>query len=85
MRCGHLGRHPAIGFHSRTVSCSTRVILASESVVAHLATRYEFGPRLVVDLKGKGPTQARFLLSREGTARRESPSVPRSTKVGAGP
>src|SRR5205823_14242392 len=37
-------------------------ILASESVVAHLKARYEFGPRLLVELKGKGPTQARFLL-----------------------
>jgi len=51
-------------------------ILVSESAVAHLEARYEFGPRLVVELKGKGPTQARFLLSRE---RLESRSIPRST------
>jgi len=57
-------------------------ILASESLVKQVEGRYEFGPRLVVDLKGKGPTQARFLLSRNGAARLESPSVPRSTKVG---
>jgi class 3 adenylate cyclase len=37
-------------------------ILASETVVAHLDGRYEFGPPLVLDLKGKGPTPARFLL-----------------------
>jgi len=51
-------------------------ILVSESAVAHLEARYEFGPRLVVELKGNGPTQARFLLSRE---RLESRSIPRST------
>jgi adenylate cyclase len=37
-------------------------ILASESVVAHLQGRYEFGPPMKVDLKGKGLTAARFLL-----------------------
>jgi class 3 adenylate cyclase len=47
-------------------------ILASESVVMHLTARYEFGPRLMVELKGKGPTQARFLLSRGGDSRFES-------------
>ncbi|MEA2485091.1 MAG: hypothetical protein QOD46_202 [Actinomycetota bacterium] len=39
-------------------------ILASESVVSHLQGRYEFGPAMDVDLKGKGPTPARFLLHR---------------------
>jgi hypothetical protein len=29
-----------------------------------LADRYEFGPSLVLDLKGKGPTPVRFLLGR---------------------
>ena len=37
-------------------------ILAAESVVAHLDGRYQFGPPIVVDLKGKGPTTAHFLL-----------------------
>jgi class 3 adenylate cyclase/general stress protein CsbA len=39
-------------------------ILASESVVSHLQGRYEFGPPMNVDLKGKGLTAARFLLHR---------------------
>jgi class 3 adenylate cyclase len=56
-------------------------ILASEGVVAHLKGRYEFGPRLMVELKGKGPTQARFLLSRGGASRFEPPTVSRSTEV----
>jgi class 3 adenylate cyclase len=37
-------------------------ILASESVVSHLQGRFEFGPPMELDLKGKGPTVARFLL-----------------------
>src|SRR5436309_1280207 len=45
-----------------------RRILASESVAAHLEGRYEFGPPLLMDLKGKGPTEARFLLSRDGAS-----------------
>jgi class 3 adenylate cyclase len=56
-------------------------ILASEGVVAHLKGRYEFGPRLMVELKGKGPTQARFLLSRGGASRFGSPTAWRSTEV----
>jgi class 3 adenylate cyclase len=39
-------------------------ILASESVVSHLQDRYDFGPPMTLDLKGKGPTPARFLLHR---------------------
>jgi class 3 adenylate cyclase len=58
-------------------------ILVSERVAAHLETRYEFGPCLVVDLKGKGPTQARLLLSRDATARLEPPAGPRMTEVAA--
>jgi class 3 adenylate cyclase len=60
-------------------------ILSSESVVAHLDARYEFGPPLMVELKGKGPTQARFLLSRRGTLRFESPTASRSTEIAVGP
>jgi class 3 adenylate cyclase len=37
-------------------------ILASETVVSHLEDAFEFGPPLVVDLKGKGPTRAWFLV-----------------------
>ncbi|HEX3327920.1 MAG TPA: adenylate/guanylate cyclase domain-containing protein, partial [Actinomycetota bacterium] len=43
-------------------------ILASESVVSHLQDRYQFGPPMNVDLKGKGPTPARFLLPNERRA-----------------
>ncbi|HEX2236158.1 MAG TPA: adenylate/guanylate cyclase domain-containing protein [Actinomycetota bacterium] len=43
-------------------------ILASESVVAHLEGAFEFGPPEWVDLKGKGPTPARFLLGPRRTA-----------------
>jgi class 3 adenylate cyclase len=39
-------------------------ILVSEAVAERLADRYEFGPQRVVDLKGKGPTAARFLMGR---------------------
>jgi class 3 adenylate cyclase len=60
-------------------------ILASESVVARLNARYEFGPRLMLELKGKGPTQARFLLSRRGASRFEPPTASRLTKVAVGP
>jgi class 3 adenylate cyclase len=41
-------------------------ILVSESVVERLAGRYAFGPVTVIDVKGKGPTRARFLLGRDG-------------------
>jgi class 3 adenylate cyclase len=56
-------------------------ILASESVVSHLRGRYQFGPPMKVDLKGKGPTPARFLLhggepdGRDQTAVRSSHGV----------
>jgi len=46
-------------------------ILVSEAVAKRLADRYEFGPERVVDLKGKGPTPARFLVAR----RSELPAV----------
>jgi class 3 adenylate cyclase len=58
-------------------------ILVSESIVAHLEAGYEFGPLLVVDLKGKGPTHARFLLARNGNASGESTMAPRTAEVGA--
>jgi class 3 adenylate cyclase len=44
-------------------------ILVSESVVDRLVGRYEFGPRTVIDVKGKGSTPARFLLGRDHDAR----------------
>ena len=48
-------------------------ILASESIVSHLQQAYQFGPPMVVDLKGKGATQARFLLRAELTGHVVSP------------
>src|SRR5207249_3272437 len=48
-------------------------ILVSERVVAHLETRYQFGPSLTVELKGKGWTRARLLLSRNGSGLVEPP------------
>jgi class 3 adenylate cyclase len=48
-------------------------ILASEGVVSQLEGAYEFGPPMVVDLKGKGATHARYLLRAEPTARVEAP------------
>jgi class 3 adenylate cyclase len=49
-------------------------ILASESVVRHLHARYEFGPPLVLDLKGKGPTPARLLLTRKTDGSSDAPT-----------
>jgi class 3 adenylate cyclase len=39
-------------------------ILVSEGMSEQLGERYEFGPPIVLDLKGKGPTPVRFLLAR---------------------
>jgi class 3 adenylate cyclase len=39
-------------------------ILVSEAMAEMLGDRYEFGPKVVLDLKGKGPTPVRFLLAR---------------------
>jgi adenylate cyclase len=39
-------------------------ILVPDAVAEPLADRYEFGPPRMVDVKGKGPTPARFLLAR---------------------
>jgi class 3 adenylate cyclase len=39
-------------------------ILVSGAVADLLGDRYEFGPPLVLDLKGKGPTPVRYLLAR---------------------
>jgi adenylate cyclase len=39
-------------------------ILVSEGMSQQLGERYEFGPPIVLDLKGKGPTPVRFLLAR---------------------
>jgi class 3 adenylate cyclase len=39
-------------------------ILISEAMAQLLADRYEFGPSLVLDLKGMGPTPVRFLVAR---------------------
>ena len=39
-------------------------ILVSKGVVDRLGEGYELGPELVLDVKGRGPTQARLLLGR---------------------
>jgi class 3 adenylate cyclase len=39
-------------------------ILITEAMADLLGDRYEFGPPLVLDLKGKGPTPVRFLVAR---------------------
>jgi class 3 adenylate cyclase len=39
-------------------------ILVSEAMADLVASRYEFGPPHVLDLKGKGPTPVRFLVGR---------------------
>lgn len=42
-------------------------ILVSDSTAQRLADRYEFGDLLILDIKGKGPTPARFLVARRPT------------------
>lgn len=49
-------------------------ILVAEGVAERLADRYEFGPPLVLDLKGKGPTPVRFLVARRADVPAESVS-----------
>jgi len=39
-------------------------ILVSEAMTELLGDRYEFGPQVVLDLKGKGPTPVRYLVAR---------------------
>ena len=39
-------------------------ILVADTTAIRLANLYDFGPQQVIDLKGKGPTPARFLLGR---------------------
>jgi class 3 adenylate cyclase len=58
-------------------------ILASESVASNLEGRYEFGPPVVVDLKGKGPTSARFLLARNHTTPFETLAGPHPGEAAA--
>jgi class 3 adenylate cyclase len=41
-------------------------VLVAGGMADLLADRYEFGPPLALDLKGKGPTPARFLIDRAG-------------------
>jgi class 3 adenylate cyclase len=43
-------------------------IQVSESVYRRLGDRYLFSDVHVVNLKGKGPTAARFLLGKNGSA-----------------
>ena len=39
-------------------------ILVSTTTAEHLEVAYRLGPERMIDLKGKGPTPARFLLGR---------------------
>ncbi len=39
-------------------------ILVSRTTASHLESHYRLGPERLIDLKGKGPTPARFLLGR---------------------
>ena len=50
-------------------------VLVSEATAVHLVDRYEFGPTLIFDLKGKGQTPARALLGRRSDAPIEAPSA----------
>jgi class 3 adenylate cyclase len=59
-------------------------ILVSQSVVSHLEGAYEFGPPMVVDLKGKGQTQARFLLGGQLSVRSASAGADRGMHAGDG-
>ncbi|MDQ4029164.1 MAG: adenylate/guanylate cyclase domain-containing protein [Actinomycetota bacterium] len=56
-------------------------ILASESVVSRLKGKYVFGPPMVVNLKGKGPTPARFVLPRGQAADFEPPADAPTTQA----
>jgi class 3 adenylate cyclase len=49
-------------------------ILVSEATGERLAERYEVGPPVVLELKGKGLTGARFLIARRSALPRESVS-----------
>jgi class 3 adenylate cyclase len=49
--------------------------LVSEPTTHHLEDACEFGPRQIVDLKGKGPTQARALLGRRADVPISAPSA----------
>jgi adenylate cyclase len=50
-------------------------VLVSEPTAGRLSDRYEFGPTLILDVKGKGPTPVRALVRRNSTA----PITARST------
>ena len=60
-------------------------ILVSDRVVSALSSDYRFGPPLTPDLKGKGPTAARVLLSRDEDEPPATATAPRTTEVGAAP
>jgi class 3 adenylate cyclase len=50
-------------------------ILVSEATAERLAERYEVGPPVVLELKGKGLTGARFLTARRSSLTRETLST----------
>jgi hypothetical protein len=49
--------------------------LISEPTAAQLGDGYEFGPVLLVDLKGKGPTRARVVMGRRADVPTTVPSA----------
>jgi adenylate cyclase len=52
-------------------------IQVTESVAEHLTDGYEFSEPRLVELKGKGPTLVRFLLSRSNVSTPTGPSTGR--------
>jgi class 3 adenylate cyclase len=52
-------------------------IQVTESVAEHLTHGYEFSEPRLVELKGKGPTPVRFLLSRSNVSTPTGPSFSR--------
>ena len=50
-------------------------VLVSEATAVQVEDRYEFGPTRILDLKGKGRTPARVLLSRSSNVPIEGPST----------
>jgi class 3 adenylate cyclase len=50
-------------------------VLASEPTFERLSHRFEFGPLVVLDLKGKGPTPARVIVAAQGQEVAVGPGV----------
>ena len=73
---------PGLSFVQPETNASQIGVLARESQETTLGT---LNPLIVktwtMDLKGKGPTEARFLLSRDGASYGGPPTSSRSTEV----